>query len=739
MELSDSPSTGPSQNIDVKTLAPSFDILQNLPPLKSTISIEYAGIDFWQDKVWILSDKLTNKYYYLGKIEYEIISRWTMGKANDIVSSINEETIHQIETNSVDTVFKFLLSCNLLVVGSSILKSLEMSRKNKYLRALTGLSKVFSYKVPLVNPNKFLDKTKDLASFLFSKYFTYFILCLLLVNLYLLSSSWGNFTASLPSFNNWTSVLLILVTIALTKIIHELGHAYAAKLYHCSVPEMGVNFIFFYPLCYTDVASTITLSHQERLVVSTAGIRFEIYIAIIAGYFWFLLPEDNLFKHLLFFVAAVSWLLSLFVNIMPFMKFDGYYIFSDYLRIRNLAPRCFAVLKYYFRKNVVGLDNAMPEVYDKHKYKFFFVFAIMMAAYRVLLLTSILYFLYYVDIIGDLLFFMGITMMLVAPIAKESYNLWLLRNKVTLNPHSITSGIILVVLLITLFVPYSRYVYLPAVFYAKTQRIYSPFISEVENIKIQVGQQVNVNQDLIQLKSLELNARDQIQKHNLEAVKQIANEVQLSEKDHKTTETKLADIEYQKTIGENIAAKNEQLEVKTPIKGQVTAMYEGLYPGLWLGEKDWLLDVVDFSELDIEAFARSQDLRDMDINQDTDIMFIPDRLEFYPCKVRFVSVATNPITKIKSEPNVILTLAKSKLLNSNLLLFASIYDGPINFNIDDESNLVSVDSYFPIDLIASKECQKNGDRIVKGIIKIKGYRKSIVASGLQRFGRFISK
>ncbi len=739
MEPIDSPNNNQvAQVIDAKAVS-TFDILQNLPPLKSTISIEYAGIDFWQDKVWILADRLTNKFYYLGKVEFEIISRWQMGNANDIVSSVNNETIHQIDTNSVDVVFKFLLSSNLLLVSNSIIKSLEKARKNKYFMALANVSKIFSYKIPLVNPNKFLDNTKDIANFLFSKYFTYFILCLLVLNTYLLASNWGSFTDSLPSFNNWGTLVLVLLTMVFTKLIHEFGHAYAAKLYHCTVPEMGVNFIFFYPLAYTDVASTITLNPKERLVVSTAGLRFEIYLAIVAGYFWFLLPDGTILKHLLFFIAAVSWLLSLFVNIMPFMKFDGYYIFSDYLRIRNLAPRCFAVMKYYFRKYAIGLDTALPELHDYHKYKFLLTFGIMMSLYRIILMISILYFLYYIEIIGDVLFVLGVTMMFIGPVAKEAYNLWLLREKITINVHTISTSIIIAVFFITFFIPYTRYIYLPAVFYAKTQRIYSPFISVVDQVKVRVDQNVIANQDLIQLKSLELMTREQIQKHNLQAVKQIATEVQLSEKDHKITELKLADVEYQKTIGQNIAAKNEQLQVKTPINGTITAMYDGIYPGMWLGEKDWLLDVVDFTELDVEAFARSQDLRSMDVNQKTDIMFIPDSLDFYPCKVAFISLATDPIGKIKSEANVVLTLAKSKLLSSNLLAFASIYNGSINFNMDEESNLVSVDSYFSLDLRASPDCKKNGDRIVKGVVKIKGYSKSLAASAVQKIGLFVSK
>ena len=717
-------------------LEKSLDILQNLPKLKSTINISYAGIDFWHDKVWILSDKITNKYYYLGKLEYEIISRWDLGKADEIIAAVNTQTIHKIEVNNIDTLFKFLLGCNLLQVSSTILKSLEKSKKNKFLTTLTYAAQVFSYKVPLVNPDKFLDKTLEIGRVIFSPYFFYFILMLFFLNLYLLSSNWGSFAASLPSFNSLTSILLILFTIGFTKIIHELGHAYASKMYNCSVPEVGVNFIFFYPLFYTDVTDTITLKPKQRLVVSTAGIRFELYLAIIAGYFWFLLPDNTILKNMMFFIAAISWTLSLLINIVPFLKFDGYYIFSDYMKIRNLAPRAFAVLKYNFRKYFIGLDTALPEQYDYSKFRFLLVFAILMAAYRILILSSILLFLYYIELIGELLFIFAIAMLLIVPVAKECYNLWLLRSKFTANPNIITFGIVLFVFFVSAFVPMNNYVYLPAVFHAKTQRIFTPFVAKVEKIDITIGQQVQVDQALVKLASLELNARDKINKYNLEAVKQAATEVQLSEKDHSKAETKIADIDYQKTIAENIAAKSEQLQIKSPINGRVTAMYEGVYQSQWLSEKAWLLDVVDLSQQSVDAFARGQDLLAIEkIGPKTEIAFIPDQINYPPCKVKFKSVATDPIHSIQGEPSVLLTLAKSELLNSSLLIFASNYGGYINFNIDEKNNLVPIDAYFTVDLIASNQCDKYGDKIIKGVVKIKGNDKSVAYATYQKITR----
>jgi putative peptide zinc metalloprotease protein len=272
------------------------------------------------------------------------------------------------------------------------------------------------------------------------------------------------------------------------------------KKYNCDVPEMGVNLIFFYPLAYTDVSSSIVLAPQERLVVSTAGIRFELYLAIIAGFFWFFCSDDSIIKNLLFFIAAISWTLTLLINIMPFMRFDGYYILSDYLRIRNLGPRSAAVFKYYYRKIFLGINSALPEDYDRKKFKFLLIFAILAKIYRVFIFTSILLFLYYTQFIGSALFVLGIFLMLILPMATEIYNILKLyksQKKAIKSKNMRITICVTLAALILFFLPFGNYIYLPAVLHAKIQRMYTPFSSRVDEINIGIGQEVKSRDQLL--------------------------------------------------------------------------------------------------------------------------------------------------------------------------------------------------------------------------------------------------
>ncbi len=43
------------------------------------------------------------------------------------------------------------------------------------------------------------------------------------------------------------------------------------------------------------------------------------------------------------------------------MRFDGYYVFSDWLKAENLQPRSFALARWKIRETLFGLNHSPPE------------------------------------------------------------------------------------------------------------------------------------------------------------------------------------------------------------------------------------------------------------------------------------------------------------------------------------------------------------------------------------------
>lgn len=710
---------------------------QNLPELKATIKITDCGFDFWHDRVWILNDIVENKYFYLGRVEHEIISRWHLQSAEKIIDSVNNDTVLNITEQNLEYIYKFLINNNLLTLGSKTIAKIKQARAKPLMSFIKNVGRVFFLKIPLLNPDSFLDKTVEYAKWVFSRQALYIMLFLFIINIFMLASNWGSFTGSMPAFTDFSSMILILFTLVFSKVIHEFGHAYTCKMYGGAVPEMGVTFIFFYPLFYTDATSSMMFESKKRLVVSTAGIRLEMYLAIIAGFFWFFVNDDTIVKNLLFFIATISWLVSVMFNAVPFIKFDGYFILSDYLKIRNLSLRAVAILKFYIRTYLFGIEAICPETYNKKKFRFFVAFSIMTGIYRVFLFIAIFLFLYYIQIVGVLFFVLALGVMVLLPLTRESINIWNLRHKI-IKPQNlqVTSAIVTVILLL-LLMPVRNDVYMPAVMFAKTQRIYAPFESQIKDIKVSSGAQVQAGNDLMLLFSPKLNKDKIINLLNIETESYYSFGVQLSKEYRKEILAKKSDIDYQKIIEKNIKLKNKQLEIVAPFSGKITAIKDGIYKNTWVKDKAWLMDIVDFNKFYLHAFIKANEMQEVEFNFNTNMVFIPNRSEFPACIVGLKSISTQPINKISRTPTIPLSLAKSTLLNSNLLLFASNYGGNINLQKDDQGNWVPVNSFFtlelePIEISNQLQCNYGNHQIIKGILKVKGINKSLGYTAYQK-------
>lgn len=701
--------------------------IESLPKLKPTIKITDCGFDFWQDRVWILTDEIENKYYYLGRMEYEIISRWDIGSIDKLVETVNSETTLNIDRGNIETIIRFLLHSNLLVVGSKVLAEIKKSRENILMKFTKNTGKLFFFTIPLFNPDKFLNKTCHYVKPVFSKHFFYIITFIFLINVYLLASNWGSFSGSMPAFSDFTSMILILFTLIITKIFHEFGHAYACKMHGGKVPEMGVTFIFFYPLLYTDVTTSMMFDANKRLEVSTAGIRIELYLAVIAGFLWFFTPGDNIIKNLLFFIAAISWLVSISINIIPFIKFDGYYIFSDYLKIRNLSLRANAVYKYYLRRYLFGIDAKLPERYNYNKFRFLLIFAILTGVYKVFLFSAILLFLYYIQVVGVFVFVIGLTLFILIPFSREIYNIWLLRANIIKKKNVILTVSCCVGVILLLFIPFGKNIYLPALMYSKTQRLYTPYEAQISEFKVNLNSKVITGDKLIGLSSPKLTNEKIINILQLQTEEYYSAGLALTDETRKRLLEKQSDVEYQKTIKENLRLKSEQLELLAPFDGIITAMQEGVYTNIWLADKAWILDLVDFNSNQIQAFITASDKKDLSLTNVDSVLFIPDKTVYTVCKAELVSIAKQPIDKIPKQPLVPLKLAKSQLLNSNLLFFALNYGGTITLESDQDNNWVPVESFLPLELKPAddKSCNYGNKQLVKGSLKIKANKVSI--------------
>ena len=72
------------------------------------------------------------------------------------------------------------------------------------------------------------------------------------------------------------------------------------------------------------------------------------------------------FQNVFFVLASTTWVVTLAINLSPFMRFDGYFVLSDLLGFPNLHERSFACARWWMRTTFFGLDEPMPEPHLPH-------------------------------------------------------------------------------------------------------------------------------------------------------------------------------------------------------------------------------------------------------------------------------------------------------------------------------------------------------------------------------------
>jgi len=153
------------------------------------------------------------------------------------------------------------------------------------------------------------------------------------------------------------SWMLLLLVYPVIKGLHELGHGLALKACGGEVNGMGITLLVFMPIPYVDARSaTLLPQRSKRMLVSGAGILVEALLAALALFFWLNL-SDGVARETAFVVLTVAGLSTLLFNGNPLLRYDGYYVLSDWLEIPNLATRANALYGFLARRYWLGMEK----------------------------------------------------------------------------------------------------------------------------------------------------------------------------------------------------------------------------------------------------------------------------------------------------------------------------------------------------------------------------------------------
>jgi putative peptide zinc metalloprotease protein len=142
-------------------------------------------------------------------------------------------------------------------------------------------------------------------------------------------------------------VLLVYGLLFLIFFLHEVGHATASKYFGVNPGEISFGFYLVFPVFFADVSKIWSLNKRKRIVVNLGGVYFQLLINGLLIPIALLLPDSN---RLLSTIIHTN-VFVIFYSLVPFLRYDGYWIYSDWFEIPNLMRRSirypFRVLKDY--------------------------------------------------------------------------------------------------------------------------------------------------------------------------------------------------------------------------------------------------------------------------------------------------------------------------------------------------------------------------------------------------------
>ena len=296
---------------------------------------------------------------------------WRQAVENDPESAPGQEETFELITS--------LYRNNLLYVEGGVDedKLIDRYHRKKKKPWANRLSELLFMRIPLWDPEPWLRRHQVFFAQIWRWPSAVLVVCIMV---------WATLEFVLAGPRVWTqaqeilqlgNLLPLYVAIFINHFLHEMAHAVACKHYGGQVRTMGVMLLLFTPLPYVDLSSSWTFRDRlQRAWVSSAGMATDLLVGAMATIVWAYSPPglvNELAYNLMFSTALYTFLF----NINPLMRFDGYYILSDWVGIPNLHEAAKQAFQRGWRHLALGqfaqLEDAAISARRQWALSFFFI------------------------------------------------------------------------------------------------------------------------------------------------------------------------------------------------------------------------------------------------------------------------------------------------------------------------------------------------------------------------------
>jgi putative peptide zinc metalloprotease protein len=454
-------------------------------------------------------------------------------------------------------------------------------RKTRRDKLRQSLGSLLSIRLPGWDPDASLQVLNRWLSWIYHPV-TGILACLLVVAAWsMLLVQFDEFRSRLPEFQqffSWRNLVWLWLTLGATKVIHEFGHGLTCRHFGRECHEMGVMLLVFSPTLYCDVTDSWMLRDKwQRIGIAAGGMVIEIILSAIAIFVWWF-TTPGLLNHLCLNVFFVTTITTVIFNANPLMRYDGYYMLSDWLGIPNLRTKATKQLQDTFAETCLGISSTPDQLMPSTGKLWFITYAIAATLYGWSILSAILLFLYVV-LKPYGLQSIGVTMAVLSLsgiVGNIFFNVWRIlaapRNEPMSRPRTAATLVVVLVLVsAALAVPLPWYIEAPFLIEPHdVTHVMTPAPGQLVSFDVRPGEMVQQGRVLArlrddekedQLRRLEVAKESQLAEIAMLLALELPGEHALAQKRLQTIESQIDELKQQ--IGE--------LTIRAPIAGQIVA------------------------------------------------------------------------------------------------------------------------------------------------------------------------
>lgn len=632
--------------------------------VRPDLVLHKGAINSLDKQTYVLEDPVRGEHYELGEAEAQLFLCLVTEK--DLKSAVHKLLRTTSLRPSVDDILIFLrmMQMERLTVASpeealaSALEEESEEKKKEKQKKEPGkgrggkfnISKIYFFKIPVCRPDAFLNLIYPWLKPLWSKPFLFLYSVLGVVGLVLTVQQWELYFHSVSHIFTPKGLLYFFLCLYGAKIFHEFGHALAAKHYGVFVRRMGIYMMFFTPMLYTDATEAWKLPDRKgRLIIAGAGVMVEFYLACVSLFLWSVLP-NGIIRSMMFYISGASLVSTLLVNVNPFMRFDGYYILMDYLRISNLRTRSALMYRHYLYQLFVGWKGPKPEEHPKSR--FMAIFGFFCTVYLLVIVLSISITVYFT--ISKVLAVWGFCATIVV---FYGFGMWKQAKYVFSNRNYWGSALSLVLrgMIFTLFVgymmiPMPKAENLPAFFlYEKVAELEAPGRGKIVSEIPEIGAPVEKGALLLKLRDEKLEQELEKLRYDLAKVEANLENLPTSGAQGGYRNWLLSERERLQSSYDKTKEYLSQLEVRAPLSGHILSVNETLRKGAYVFKTNYLLTVGSDQSFEVRAYAGEDIYRRLKKEAITGGEVVFDDLETASAEAKFREILDFPVRQFPND------------------------------------------------------------------------------------------